>query len=131
MLRSILRSVLAVLTGYLILAFAIVLLFFYFARGPQPPGTGFLLFSLLYGFLFAFEGGYVAALIGKPAPLKHAWALAGFALVMWLWSTITAWGREPAWFQFANLIFLPGILLGGFVRERCGKSAALPQSNAR
>ncbi len=124
MASTILRGVFAVLVGYLVFQVAIVLLFFYFVRGPQPPGTAFLLFSLVYGFVFAFEGGYIAGLIGKSAPLRHAWMLAVVTLAMWLGSTISAWGKQPAWFQFANLIYLPGILLGGLLRERRARSAA-------
>lgn len=115
------RSILSVIAGYLVMAIAIMILFAVWFGGDleATPTTAFLLFSLVYGFAAATAGGYVTALIAGRAEINHAAALAALAVVMGIVSVITAAGREPVWFQIANMVVVvAAILLGGSLRAR-------------
>ena len=68
-----LKAILAVVAGYAIMFIAVLALFGIVLSDPEAVPTGnFMLFSLLYGFIFAIAGGYIAALIGAGAEMKHA-----------------------------------------------------------
>ena len=126
-----LRSILAVVVGYLIMYIPISILFLAWFGGYDPqnsptPTMGFMLFSLVFGFVFAGAGGYVCALIAKRSEMNHAMALAGLVVVMAIISMIGAAGREPLWYQLAGLVIgIGGVLIGGLVRAgQVGKSSA-------
>ncbi|MFN2400708.1 MAG: hypothetical protein ABR543_19045 [Gemmatimonadaceae bacterium] len=122
------RSIAAIIAGYLVMAISIVGLFAAWF-GPQAgvPARGFLIYSLVYGFFVAITGGYVTALVAGRAELKHAVGLAVLAAIAALISAVMYAGREPLWYQFANLVVVTdGALLGGFVRHR--QRQRLPQS---
>lgn len=115
-----LRSVGAVAAGYLLIAAAIIILFA--VTYPDPtviPGQGFMLFSLVYGFIFGILGGWVCGLIAKRAEIKHAAVIAGIGILLTLLSMLFAPGREPMWYQLANMAVLTAaVLLGGWIRAR-------------
>lgn len=114
------RSISAVIAGYLVIAIAIVGLFaVWFGPVSGVPTKGFLIYSLVYGFFAAITGGYVTALVAGRAELKHAVGLAVLVAIAAVISAVMYAGREPLWYQFANLVVVTdGVLLGGFVRHR-------------
>jgi peptidoglycan/LPS O-acetylase OafA/YrhL len=114
------RSVLAIVAGYLVMAIAITVLFA--VSFPDPvvnPSNAFMLFSLAYGFLFATLGGYTTAWIARRAEMSHATALAAFAAILGIISMIATTDSEPLWFELASLIVVVvAVLLGGSMRAR-------------
>lgn len=106
------RSVAAVIIGYLAMVLPIVVMFSIYTRlyGPKP-GFGFSILSLGIGFVAAIIGGLTAGLIAQQSPMLHAAALAGLSTVLWLFS---GGEGEPQWLRRANLIaMLTGMLIGG------------------
>jgi hypothetical protein len=114
-----------------------------------------MVFTLAMGVAAAVLGGYVAALVAG----RHAWravlALAAIAFVLGVASAVhglskapptvsaeeaarmtpmekAAIGREPAWYAFL-LPFLgsTGIMAGGWLAGRRGRSAALPPDDTK
>lgn len=120
------RSVLAVVAGYAAMAIAVMLLFVIVLYSPEhQPGVAFMLGAIAFAFLAAILGGFVAALVARRAPMRHALGLAGLCVSMWIVSAIGSSGKEPLWFQVCNLVvMLAGVLAGGYLRARQGKSKA-------
>jgi peptidoglycan/LPS O-acetylase OafA/YrhL len=114
------RSILSVIAGYLIMVIAIMALFMIWFRGPEAtPSGGFMVFSLGYGFVCAGIGGYATAAIAKRREMAHALSLAGFSLLMGIISMFMADGREPLWYQLANMaVMVCAVVLGGHLRAR-------------
>jgi len=123
-----LRSIGAIAAGYLLIAAAIIILFA--VTFPDPlatPSRGFMLFSLAYGFVFGILGGYVCGLIAQRAEVKHAAVIAGIGILLSILSMALAAGKEPLWYQWANMLVLSlAVLLGGWLRtrQRAKKSSA-------
>ena len=106
------RSVAAVLIGYLAMVLPIVAVFSYYARkyGPRP-GRAFIVISLIVGFFAAIGGGATTGLIAQTSTYAHIAALAGLSAVLWLFSNT---GDEPLWVRVTNLLFMiTGIMIGG------------------
>jgi hypothetical protein len=115
----VLRSVLAVLAGYLIYSVPTVLL--YQAAGqasPMRPTSGFVVGSALQGILFAFLGGYVAAWI---APLRDRLHAGVVALIIAAAALLQAWANpdiSASGTQLTALFFVaPCAWLGGVLRS--------------
>lgn len=116
-----LRAVLGALVGYLIVAVAVMALFWArFGYAPHAvPGMGFMLLATLYGFAFALLAGMVAASIGGDRWRAAVWGLIGLGVAMGIVGIVSAAGEEPLWFQLANLTALvAGAWLGGQMRVR-------------
>jgi multisubunit Na+/H+ antiporter MnhB subunit len=115
-----LKSVAAVVTGYVVFAVSAVLLFWATGRDPhEPQRVGFLVFSVLYGMAFATAGGFVAAKIAARKPRQHALAVAVVLAIGASASLLAQPGAGARWSQLAALIFMaPAALAGGFVRSR-------------
>ena len=117
-----LRSILAIIVGYLTFAIPIRILFLIWFGMPDPnnmptASMGFMLFSIVFGFVFTIAAGYVAALIANRLEIKHATILAGVLILLAIVNMITAAGNEPFWYQIVNLIIgVTGVLLGGTIR---------------
>ncbi len=112
------RAILAVIAGYAIMFIAVLALFGIVLSDPEAvPKGNFMMFSLLYGFLFAIAGGYVAAMIGAGSEMRHALYLAAFSTVLGIISIIATAGQEPLWYQISNaFILIAGVTLGGYLR---------------
>ena len=106
------RSVTAVIIGYLAMVVPIVAMFSIYTRlYGSKPGFGFSLISLGVGFTAAIIGGLTAGLIAQHSPMLHAAALAGLSTVFWLFS---GGEDEPQWLRIANLmLMIAGVLVGG------------------
>lgn len=115
-----LRSIGAVAAGYLLIAAAIIILFA--VSFPDPlatPSQGFMLFSLAYGFVFGILGGYVCGVIAQRSEIKHAAVIAGIGILVGILLMAFASGKEPMWYQLANMVILTAaVLLGGWLRAR-------------
>ena len=158
-----LRSILAVVVGYVAMAALVMLTFTpaYFA--PElvfdAHGIGvtsaFLVFSLAMGGVAAVLGGFVAALVAGRRAWRSLLAFVAIVLVLGVGSAVhglfqvpptvsaeeaarmtpmekAAIGHEPAWYAFL-LPFLgsAGILAGGWLAGRRGRSAPLPPDNTK
>ena len=114
-----LRSIAAVIAGYVVFAVSAVALFVIAGRDAQAAApVGFMIFSTVYGMLFAGLAGYLAARIAGRRELLHA------AIV----TTIIAAGAVSAiftrpeggtiWAQLAAVLLMaPAATLGGWLRR--------------
>ena len=114
------KSVLAVLVGYLVFGASTVLLFLVAGIDPkQSPELGFRIWSTLYGIFFAFLGGYAAARVAGRKELWHASAVAGVLALLATISLIAQPTGSSIWSQIAALGFMvPAVILGGIARSR-------------
>jgi hypothetical protein len=121
------RSILAVIGGYLVMAVLVVLtsvaLGTLFPEAFPEPDSGLLpadgWFGLMLGlsFLYAFLGGYVTATIARRAEMRHALALSAIVLALGLLSAVGEQEIAPRWFRVMTpLVGIPGVLLGSRMR---------------
>jgi hypothetical protein len=114
------RSVLAVLTGYLMAAFtAGAIGAMLFSAEAIPP----LLLRLLPGLFFLIVGGlaagFLAAAIAGWAPLGHAAVVAVLATVAGLMALADQSAPEPGWFLLLGTVLeVPAVLVGGVLTSR-------------
>jgi hypothetical protein len=115
-----LKSVAGVVVGYLVFAVSAGLLFWATGRDPhQDQGSGFILFSVLYGIAFAAAGGFLAGVIAARKPRQHAVAVALVVAIGASLSMLAQPGAGSRWSQLTALVFMaPAALAGGFVRGR-------------
>ena len=106
------------IAGYAIIVAGVLLMFKLSGYKPgDTPSTGIMILAVMTGFVLAAGGGYVAILVAPRVGMNPAYGLAGLVLVLGLFSMVAAWGREPAWFQVANvLVGVAGALLGGRIK---------------
>ena len=114
------KSLLAVLVGYLVFGVSTIVLFKVAGVDPrQEPELGFRIWSTLYGVVFAFTGGYVAARIAGRNELAHAGSVACMLAVIATVSLVAQPGHGSLWSQIAALGFMtPAAILGGVLRAR-------------
>ncbi len=119
------KSVLAVLVGYLVFGISAVLLFQLAGVNPhQQPSLGFRIGSTVYGVLFALLAGYTAARIAGKNEIKHAVGVACILALLAGISIIAQPGLESHWSQVSALVFMtPAALIGGWLRARQSKEA--------
>lgn len=121
------RSVVAVVVGYLFLTLAIFLLFaVWFVDAPVgevDPSWTFIAVAVVWGFLASAAGGYLCGKIARRRPFEHAAALSVTTGVIGVVSMFVSFGEEPVGFQLANLVVLmAGCLAGGYWRvQRAGR----------
>ena len=157
------RSILAVVVGYVVMAALVMLAFTPAFFAPElvfethgiAVTLAFLVFSLVMGGVSAVLGGFVAALVAGRRAGRALLALVAIVLVLGVGSAVhglfqvpptvsaeeaarmtpmekTAIGHEPTWYAFL-LRFLgsAGILAGGWLAGRRGRSAPLPPDNTK
>ena len=114
------RSVLAVLIGYLLFAASAAVLFRVTGQEPHAPASLlFMLGSVLYGVVFAALGGYLAARFAPRRPELHAAAVAGLIALGAAASLVARPGAGSAWSHLAALLLMaPAAWLGGYWRAR-------------
>ena len=122
-----LRSVLAVVTGFLVigvLAFGTDVLVRAalpgaFDAAGRTDSVPVLVFTILYVGLFATAGCWLAARLAPSHPMRHALILGALGLVFNVAGTVAAWDTAPAWFHVVSLLLvMPWAWLGGWIRER-------------
>lgn len=124
------RSIAAVVVGYVMSAFIVVLGTTAAAALllPRPQAgavpqitTAYLVADLLIAVVAAIAGGMVAAAIGQRAPILHAAALAVLMFVVGIGSSVAAGGAlpgQPAWYPLAIAVIGPlGVLVGGWLQS--------------
>jgi hypothetical protein len=109
------RSVAAVVLGYLIFAGSAVLLFQISGRAPHAPASpAFMVGSTLFGVVFAALGGYVAGWVAQRHPARHA-----SVVLDSLASLLTQPGPGASWSQLAAILLMaPAAWGGGYWRAR-------------
>lgn len=117
---KILRSVGAVVCGYLLFAFSAFAFFQMSGQAPhQEAPTAVMFGSIATGTIAAFLGGYAAAWLAGRRPFAHGVAV---ALVLALGATaslVSTLGHGAIWSQVAALVLMaPSAVLGGWVRAR-------------
>jgi MFS family permease len=116
----VLRSALGILAGYLVFGLSAALLFALSGQDPSMlPTPEFLVFSILYGMVFAFAGGYLAGLIAGRRSRLHAALVAITLAGVALFSLVMDFGETSPWSQLAAIsLMAPAALLGGLLREK-------------
>jgi len=114
------RGLLGIVAGYIIFAGSAVLLFLISRHDPHAPASsGFLVFSVVYGIVFAFLAGYVAAAIAGLGGMLYAMGVAIAIAAGALVSLIARPGKGAIWSQVAALLLMaPAALVGGYVRTQ-------------
>ncbi len=114
------RSAAAIVCGYLIFAVTTLLLFRLTGHDPRVwPGIGFIVGITVYGVLFAFIGGYVAAALAPRRPALHAQIVATLIGAGALISVVAELATASVWSQIAALLFMvPAAAFGGVLRSR-------------
>jgi hypothetical protein len=114
------RSVIAVVAGYLVFGVSSAILFRVSGQDPHLlPGPGFLLCSLAYGAAFAASGGYLAARLAPRRPMLHAGVVAALLTLGAVGSAAADWSAGSIWSQALVLfVMAPAALAGGYLRTR-------------
>ena len=93
--------------------------------GPDVEITvAYLVVNLAYSVLIAVIGGYIAATVSDHSPLGHAAGLAGFMMVLGLFSWLVVNRGDPApgqpsWYPFVIGVLVPPVaILGGILVTR-------------
>ncbi len=114
------RSILAVIIGYLVFAVSAVLLFSLSGRDSHDVvPMWFLLISIVYGAFFAALGGYLAATIARRNKFRYAAILSIVIGTGALISLLSRPGKGAIWSQLsALLVMAPAAMIGGYLRDR-------------
>jgi hypothetical protein len=124
---SMIRSVLAVVAGYLVVATATFLTFVLagdgLRRAPDPallanPNLARQLLCLAASAAYCIAGGYVAAALAPDSPRRHALSLGVSVAALAFVSLASGRAREPLWFQILLLFLaIPAAVAGGWLRD--------------
>jgi hypothetical protein len=109
------RSLFAVVAGYLVFGLAAVILFQVAGVDPHAQATaGFKIFSIVWGIAFALGAGFFAAKLAPRRPLVHAATVAALVAIA---ATVSLVGMtESKWAQIAAIVFTtPSVILGGWL----------------
>jgi hypothetical protein len=83
-----------------------------FASSPVVLGI-----SLVIGFGFTLVGGFVAAHMGRSAPLKHAFGMGVLSTVFGLFSSLISPKGTPVYAVLGIGLTIPAAMLGGVIRR--------------
>lgn len=123
-MRRLLRSVGAVVAGYLAMAVGVLMLVGIGAallvEDPAAPGSVYLAFNLTASVLAAAGGGWVTRRLAARAPSAHVIALAALVLMLGLVTALDgAAAGQPPWYPAVISVLGPiGVLAGGLVWTR-------------
>ena len=134
------RSVVAVIAGYLVMAACVIASTVLVATlmlgsaamdGSVRPTPSYLIVNLAYSFVFALFGGYVAAFLARRQPTVHAAALAVVVLAIGLLSAREGGGSQPSWYPPLLTIGVPVFAtFGGYLRAlQLKMRAGVPAAN--
>ena len=115
---SYLRSVVAVLVGYIVFAVLGYSVFRFSGQAAHATAsTTFMLVSIVSGVVFAFLGGYIAGWLAGRQPLGHAIAMAILLATGATVSLVSTLGHGSIWSQVAAITLMaPSAVLGGWFR---------------
>jgi hypothetical protein len=116
----VLRSLGAVIAGYLVFGVSAALLFAISGRpAEQWPGWPFAVFATVYGAVFAALAGALAGALAPRAPFRHAGAVSILLVTAAVVSWLAQGGAISPWSQLATIFaFAPAALAGASVRGR-------------
>jgi hypothetical protein len=120
MILRALRSIVAVVVGYMVFAVSAFLVFELFAQPPHEVAPlWFMVTAAVLGMFFAFVGGYVAAFLAGRHPRAHGVAVAALLALGAAFSLVATLGKGAVWSQVAALVLMaPSAVGGGWIRER-------------
>ena len=109
------RSLFAVVAGYLVFGLSAVILFQVAGVDPHAQqSTGFKIVSIVWGVAFALAAGFFTAKLAPRRPLWHAGMVAALVALGATISLVGAGGSK--WTQIAAIVFTtPSVILGGFL----------------
>jgi len=115
---KVLRSIGAMVTGYILLGVAAELLFHFSGYNPHAPASvSFIVLTAIYGFFSAALAGYVAARIAGRLVLWHGAVLACLVALVALLSLLAELGTGSIWSQLVALLFMaPAVMIGAMMR---------------
>jgi len=116
----VLRTVAAVIGGYLMFVFSAVALFQLSGRNPHAPQPlWFVIASTIYGMVFAALGGLVAARVAPARSLLHVGTVAAVLALGASVSLVTSPSADATWSQWTALLLMaPSAYLGGRLATR-------------
>lgn len=116
----ILRSIGAVLIGYLIFALSAFGFFQISGQAPHQAAPPAVMFgSIVIGMASAWVGGYAAAWLAGRKPWAHGVAVAAVLALGATVSLLSTVGHGAIWSQLAALALMaPSAAFGGWVRAR-------------
>ncbi len=120
-LLNLLRSLAAVVIGYLVLVALITLVqeVWFGGVGFYKSSLTVLMVAGFFTFLSAVAGGLVAVLIAKGHRSIHALVMCLLVVVETITLTVTGGTTDPLWFDLlASGSLIIGIMLGAFLFER-------------
>ena len=109
-----------VVVGYLVFAISAFAMFRVSGRDPhQEQDLAFAVFSVVWGMLSAFAGGYGAGLIAGRRPRLHGGVVAVILAMGASASILAQPGKGSRWTQYAAIVLMaPAAFAGGVVREK-------------
>jgi len=120
-LLNLLRSLAAVVIGYLVLVALITLVqeVWFGGVGFYKSSLTVLMVAGFFTFLSAVAGGLVAVLIAKSHGKIHTLVMCLLVVVETITLTVTGGTTDPLWFDLlASGSLIIGIMLGAFLHER-------------
>ena len=117
---NILRSIAAVIAGYLVFGIAAGILFAIVKQDPHSvASTAYMVGTTAYGAVFAALGGYLTASLAPRLPMAHVAVLAGIIAGGAVVSILTRASDEAMWSQVAAIVVIaPAVLIGGWMKAR-------------
>lgn len=114
------RSIISIISGYLVFTMTMLLLWAVFGYKPNSvPPTEFLIFSVCCECLFALGSGYVVALIARRKELVHTGILVAVLVVLTLMTILVFKNKLPLWANLSTIFPIsPYVLLGGLIRKK-------------
>ena len=101
------RTLVAVLAGYLVFGISAGLLFNVTRHNPKVwPGAGFAILATVYGMVFAYLGGWVASAIANRNPGRHAWMVTATIVTIAILSMILQASSASIWSEVAAVVFM-------------------------
>lgn len=113
------KSVLAVLAGYVVFGLSAAMLFQLTGQAPHAEvSLPFMVWTTVYGMVFALVAGYVAAALAPSRPRLHAVIVALLIALSAVGSFVASPAGTSKWSQVAALVCIaPCAALGGRVRR--------------
>ena len=104
---NVLRSVAAVILGYVLFAVSAALLFQLLGANPHAPQSmAFMTGTIVYGIAFAFLGGVIAARAAPGRPTLHAGAVSMLIAAGAIASLLASPSSDATWSQWTALLLM-------------------------
>lgn len=120
---KLLRSILAVLTGYVTLAMIVIVATLaavplMLGSAYASPTPAYIAVNLLYSGAAGVVGGYVAAKVAMRAPILHAGLLSALMVGLYALSGFRPEPGQPGWYPAViAAVSASGALAGGWLRR--------------